>query len=755
MLLRRRLALSLVTIVLIATAVRLTPYLAPINAHDIAQHGQAVEFTDRNGLALGTILTRDQEHTVAVPLQAVAASFRQAIIAAEDSRFARHGPVDYQAMARAAWQAVTARKIVSGASTISMQLARMIRPSPSTLAGKLAQIWTAWRIAAGMNRDEILASYINRIPMGGNVYGVEAAARTYLGLPARQLDVAQASLLASIPNDPSGLYPYEHWRALKARQAYVLDRMRKAGDISAAMAQRAATEEILLRPRGEGIVAAPHFLFWLAAQLPDGTAKVRTTIDRSLQRFAEAQVTQVLGQLTSRNVHHAAVIVIDNHTDQVLAYVGSPDYFSEAQMGRNDGVQALRQPGSALKPFLYELALENRTVRPNTILADVPTHYALPGGMLYSPVDYNGTYQGPVRLRLALANSLNVPAVRVLSMVGISSFLDRLHVLGFSHLTHSPDYYGLGLTLGGGEVSLWELTRAYLTLAHEGQTDDLEAMLGQKHEDRDQHASRIGEASAWGLVTDILADSHARAKAFGVGSVLDLPFPAAVKTGTSSDFRDTWTVGFTRDYTVGVWVGNFNGDPMRKVSGVTGAAPLWNRIMLHLHENRDPEAFTAPAGLQLEPMCAATGLRPRTGCTTVVYEYLYPQDMAAYSQPQAQLVLAPEYDEWLTRQEAVPPRQRFKILFPHDGDVFVRYPDQGAFAPEPQVLEFQTAPHDRSVSFWLNGRRLDVAAGPAFWNIHPGKWTLTALRHGDRDSITFVVIEGKTRPLRRGFSLSL
>ncbi|HEV2037897.1 MAG TPA: hypothetical protein VGQ96_04745, partial [Candidatus Eremiobacteraceae bacterium] len=304
--------------------------------------------------------------------------------------------------------------------------------------------------------------------------------------------------------------------------------------------------------------------------------------------------------------------------------------------------------------------------------------------------------------------------------------------------------------------SLWELTRAYLTLAHEGQIADLEAMLGTNHHDRDQHIQRIGEASAWGLVTDILADSHARAKAFGVGSVLDLPFPAAVKTGTSSDFRDTWTVGFTRDYTVCVWVGNFNGDPMRKVSGVTGAAPLWNRIMLHLHENRDPEAFAAPAGLQLEPICAANGLRPRAACATVVYEYLYPQDMAAYSQPQPQLGLAPEYDEWLTRQDSVPPRQRFKILFPHDGDVFVRYPDQGAFAPEPQALEFQTsAPHDQSVNFWLSGRKLNVAmAGHAFWNIHPGKWALTARRHGESDSVTFVVLEGKTRPLRRGFSLS-
>src|SRR6202011_5432266 len=274
--------------------------------------------------------------------------------------------------------------------------------------------------------------------------------------------------------------------------------MHKDGYITADQARRAAEEQIALRPRGQGIVAAPHFLFWLADRLPDGTAKVRTTIDRGLQQFVETQVVQVLSSLSSRNVHHAAVIVVDNHTGQVLAYVGSPNYFSEVQMGRNDGVQALHQPGSALKPFLYQLALENRAIHPNTILADVPAHYAIPGGLLYSPVDYNGTYQGPVRVRLALADSLNVPAVRVLSMVGVEKFLDRLHALGFKHLTRSPDYYGLGLTLGGGEVSLWELTRAYVALAHRGNASDLVTAIDAQT----TPAPSVGESSAWELVWD-------------------------------------------------------------------------------------------------------------------------------------------------------------------------------------------------------------------------------------------------------------
>ncbi|MBC1329403.1 penicillin-binding protein 1C, partial [Trichormus variabilis] len=474
----------ILAVLLICLLIRLSPYFAPIRAVDIAQNQLAMQFSDRNGLPLGTILTRDQEHTSVVPLNQISPQFIQAILAAEDGSFYHHGALDLQAIVRAIKEAIHAKKIVSGASTITMQLARMLEPVPRHLSGKMQEIWLAWRLAAGMSKDEILSAYINRLPMGGNIYGVEAAARTYFSIPASELNLAQASLLAAIPNNPTYFNPYEHWERLKQRQKYVLNRMVQEGYVSKDIAYRTSSEKVVFQSNQRGIIAAPHFLFWLVNQIPPSPADtnqsvIHTTINRPLQQFVEAQVQQVISTLFANNVHDAAALVIDNHTGEVLAYVGSPDYFNQAQLGRNDGVQALRQPGSTLKPFVYELALEKRLIRPNTILADVPTHYAIPGAQLYSPTDYTENFLGPVRVRIALANSLNVPAVRVLEKVGVPTFLERLHQLGFVHLKQTPEYYGLGLTLGSGEVSLWELAQAYLTIARQGQPTPLITTLSQ------------------------------------------------------------------------------------------------------------------------------------------------------------------------------------------------------------------------------------------------------------------------------------
>ncbi len=763
----------ILAVLVICLTVRLLPYFAPIRAADIAQNQLAMQFSDRNGLPLGTLLTRDQEHTSVVPLNQVSPQFIHAILAAEDGSFYHHGALDMKAVIRASKEAIHAKRIVSGASTITMQLARMLYPVPRTLSGKMQEIWLSWRLVAGMSKDEILSAYINRLPMGGNIYGVEAAAQTYFSIPASELNLAQASLLAAIPNNPTYFNPYKHWERLKQRQKYVLNRMVQEKYISGAMptaasyAARTSAEKVVFQSSQRGIIAAPHFLFWLANQIsPTTLAKgyippllrgargdesvIRTTINRPLQQFVEAQVQQVISFLATNNVHDAAALVIDNHTGEVLAYVGSPDYFNEAKLGRNDGVQALRQPGSTLKPFVYELALEKGLIRPNTILADVPAHYAIPGAKLYSPTDYSESFLGPVRVRIALANSLNVPAVRVLEKVGVQTFLERLHQLGFEHLNHTPEHYGLGLTLGSGEVSLWELARAYLTIARQG--DATSFLSTFSNSPLPTPHSPLPNHTIWQLITNMLSDSHARATAFGVDSVLNLPFPAAVKTGTSSNFRDTWTVGFTTDYTVATWVGNFNGEPMRQVSGVTGAAPLWNRIMLHLHEHREPEAFPPPEGLVQLPVCATSGLRPTPDCTSVVQEYFYPEDKSNY-EGENQFNLPPEYDEWLAKQQQSNfTATNLRILSPRHGDLFLLYPGEEA----KQKLEFKLVGNKSApVEWWLNGEKLNInSANSVFWNLRPGKWTLEARSGEMSDKVSFQVELASIKPTRRGFSVS-
>ncbi|MGA9944650.1 MAG: penicillin-binding protein 1C, partial [Candidatus Cybelea sp.] len=603
-----------------------------IDAAKLAPSQGSVTYTDRNGGVLGTVLGAGSSHAVNVPLAAVSPDFLNAIVTAEDARFWHHGAVDVPALVRATRELAIYGEAKSGGSTIEMQLATLLSREPqgdrsgiaSQIRAKISQIWSAERIAMVSSKPAILEAYVNRVPMGGNVYGVEAAARTYFGEPASDLDLAQASLLAAIPNDPARLAPDSDWAALRERQRFILQRMAELGEIAPATARVAVAESLHVRRHESGIADAAHALFFLTGRR-QGSGRVRTTIDESLQHFVQAQTQDVIGALQDYHVADGAALVVDNRSGNVLAYVGSPDYFSDEVLGRNDGVQALRQPGSSLKPFTYELALERGTIHSTTILSDAPAAYSISGGKLYQPADYSGRFSGPVRVRYALANSLNTPAVQVLSSLGVGTLLDRLHALGFAHLDKPSSYYGLGLTLGSGEVSLWELVQAYATLARGGDFVPLTLVA------RDTPPPKtIGQTAQWQLVADMLADPHARAKSFGVGSVLQMPFPAAVKTGTSSDFRDTWTVGFTRDYTVGAWVGNFDGSAMHGVSGVTGAGPLWNRIMLHLYERKDdPRPFPSPRGFVRTAICTTTGHAPSARCPGIVQEWVLPRDLAA------------------------------------------------------------------------------------------------------------------------------
>jgi penicillin-binding protein 1C len=432
----------------------------------------------------------------------------------------------------------------------------------------------ALRIEASLSKREILEQYVNLAPFGEGIRGIGASSAAYLDKPPAKLSWAEAASLVGLARGPAVYSLRRHPERVLRRRDRILRRLQAAHWITEDEATRALSEPLSVRI-GTAAFGAPHLVHALyTGALGDPPARdktVETTLRRELQREAEQAARSTVGLLAGRHVTAASVVVIDNASGEVLAYVGSHDFEDSAHGGQNDGVRARRQPGSTLKPFVYGLGMERLGWHAATILPDVELLIPVPSGV-YAPRNYDETFHGPVRLREALANSFNVPAVWAAEQVGISVFLERLRALGFESLTEGPETYGPALALGDGEVTLLELTDAYATLARGGVKRAVRFRRGPSEEHR-VFPTEVAE-----LLTDILQDKHARVASFGEGSALELE-DVAVKTGTSKGYRDNWTVGFSPEVTVGVWVGNFDGSPMEGVSGVTGAAPLFRTVM--------------------------------------------------------------------------------------------------------------------------------------------------------------------------------
>ena len=601
----------------------------PIKSGNI-RPAQYLSVYDRNGILLQEVRTRDGKF-VPVDVKEVSRHFINAVIAAEDKRFFKHSGIDWFAVGRAAYQNILSGKTRSGASTITLQFAKMQNPGQRTFARKIGEMKTAYRLEAGMTKEEILSGYISRLPFGNQLFGVEAASLNYFGKRANALSLAQSTFLAAIPNAPSEFNPYKNYEGIKKRQRLILSRMEEEGYISAEDAKIAQRERISVNDIMP-LNHAPHFVQALLPRIPDERNKVVTTLDLNIQNMAAQQVRDIVNELKDRQVTNAAAIVIDNRSGDILAYVGSADFWDEASLGQNDGVTALRQPGSALKPFIYSLAIESGMTTA-TLLEDVEAHYSTPIGD-FSPKNYSRRFHGPVRLREALANSLNIPAVKVVENIGVDNVLAGLKEFGFLSLKKDAGYYGAGIVLGNGDVSLYELARAYTALSRGGAAIPLKEILepeGAPGYD-DFKPGQVSLPRYIYLITDILKDPYARAMEFGLDSVIKMPFPCAVKTGTSRNYRDNWSIGYTTDYTVGVWVGNFDGAAMQQISGVEGAGPLFRRIMMKLYENKWPEEFLKPDDLVEIEICPLSGKAKGYACPSGVKEIFLKQEMAMIDQ---------------------------------------------------------------------------------------------------------------------------
>src|SRR5262249_45178412 len=550
---------------------------------------------DRNGEPLSRVrIDRHRRRGDWIAVGEVSPALIAAVVASEDKRFREHGGVDWLAMLSALRQTTSGER--RGGSTLSMQLAAYLHPELE-LGGRrsLVDKWRQVRPAVGLEdawtKGQIPEAWLNLTPFRGEIEGADAAARALLGKGAGGLDRIESALLAALVRAPNSSPS-----RVARRACILLGREEQSCRVAEGIAALGFSAP---RPRAHIEGDAPH----LARKLLTRPGEHRTsTLDARLQRFAIDTLRGHLQELEGRNVEDGALIVLDNASGEVLAWVGSSGELSRAS--DVDGVVARRQAGSTLKPFLYALAIERRLLTAASILDDSPLAIATPTG-LYVPQNYDRSFSGHVSLRQALASSLNVPAVRTLTVVGYESFYRQLKALGLETLARDADHYGYSLALGGADVTLAQLANAYRAPANGGRVTPIRTSPGANA--GEPAATQAIDPGAAFIVGDILSDAAARALTFGLASPLATRYPASVKTGTSKDMRDNWAIGYSTCYTVGVWVGNFSGAPMHDVSGMVGAAPIWREVMDVLHEGNVPARAAPPPGIVRRHIAYAGG----------------------------------------------------------------------------------------------------------------------------------------------------
>ncbi len=598
---------------------------------------------DRYGRTLYEISDPHQGRHTPIGLGDIPAICREATIATEDANYYSHPGVDITGIIRALWINLQGGEVLSGGSTITQQLARNLLLSPDermqrTLTRKLRESILAWRITQQFSKDDILALYLNEAYYGNLAIGIEAAAQVYFGKSAGELDLAECALLAGLPQSTARYDPLTNLEAAKQRQAVVLDLMAKQGYVTPDRADLAKAEDLQFASTPFPI-QAPHFVAYVRQWLEDRYGLeaiytqglvVTTTLDLDWQNAAQSIAQRQIAELQKdkpdqpgKNVNDAAVVAANPQSGEILVMLGSPDYFDKKIDGAVNAAIAPRQPGSSIKPITYAAAFDPRAPAPLTpasMILDVRSSFPTREGDPYVPKNYDLQFHGPVSAREALASSYNIPAVKVLQHVGLDRMIALARALGISTFGQ-PDRYGLSLTLGGGEVHLLDMVLAYSAFANGGLKVDPVTVLQVSdaqgnvwYRQTPQPGQPVLDPRVAYLITSILSDNNARAPAFGEYSMLRLNRPAAAKTGTTTDWRDNWTIGYTPDLVTGVWVGNADNKPMERVSGITGAGPIWHDFMQEALKGRPAQDFSRPAGLIDLDVCATSGLLPTPYC---------------------------------------------------------------------------------------------------------------------------------------------
>ncbi|NUM52954.1 MAG: penicillin-binding protein 1C [Candidatus Hydrogenedentes bacterium] len=578
-----------------------TGLLWPMDTNRYLNAGASPQMLDRDGKLLYAFLNDEQQWRFPRALDEISPYIVQATVAVEDQRYWEHPGVDAFAIARAILQNVFRARIHSGASTITMQVVKLADDSDRTVFGKLAQAWQSLRLERNADKDAILDAYLNSAPYGLNLVGCEAAARRYFGKPASELTLSEAATLAALPKSPVGLMPLKHPDAAKARRGYVLDRMAAEGFIS---------DDDCVRAKGDALTAAwnefpqlaPHLAMRIASSAKP-IMSTQTTLVYALQERMENEVTEYLKQFDN-DVSNAAAIVVDAETAQILARVGSADFFGTPGGGQVDACRAPRSPGSALKPFTYALGIERNVLYSTEMLLDDSLDYGL-----YNPENYDGKYRGLVSASYALRRSLNVPAVNVLDRLGYDDLHRFLQNAGITTLVKPADYYGLGLTLGNCEIRLDELAAAYCTIANLGEYRPLQDVAGASP----TPVRVISEGaclSVYGMLDQELPNEFQRDIVRARGYVPRICW----KTGTSTGNHDAWAFVFNRHYVVGVWLGNNDATPSKYLVGARAALPLAAQLFRSLPRKAMSDWPEAGNAMRTVKLCADTGLPAAPWC---------------------------------------------------------------------------------------------------------------------------------------------
>ncbi len=615
---------------------------------------QSSQIFDRNGKLLYEIYA--DKRRVPVKLEEVPQNLQRATLAIEDANFYKHGGFDVRGLLRGLYRTIIEKRL-QGGSTLTQQLVKNALLTPErTISRKIKEAILTVATELMYSKDQILEMYFNQTPYGGTLWGVQSAAKGIFNKDVKDLTLAESALIAGLPASPTKYSPFSYPEAAKKRQAMVLDRMLELKLITHEEYEKATAESLNYFVSKTGI-EAPHFVFYVKElltekygiqKLTEGGLKITTSLDLDLQKKTEATVSAEIEKLKNYKVSNGAAMITEPKTGQILAMVGSIDYFSNEIDGKYNVTTALRQPGSSIKPINYAVGIELGKITAASVMDDSPTCFGQVNQKSYCPTNYGGRYTGLQSIRNSLGNSLNIAAVKVLKLNGLETFVASASAMGLNTFKNASDY-GLSLTLGGGEVTMADMTVAYGVLANMGVKQDLNPILkvidknGEVLEEYKYMAGpRVMSRETGFIIQQILSDDGARSMVFGRGSMLNIKGhpEVAVKTGTTNDMRDNWTIGYTQDYVVATWVGNNNNSKMGGlVSGTTGAAPIWNKIMTQILTDKEIKQPTRPAGIVGMYVCNLTGMAvPDGGCESH-YEYFKKEFVPAKQSPVRQNVL--------------------------------------------------------------------------------------------------------------------